>query len=213
METGEKIRVVVVDDHAMVRSGLATFMDTYEDLELVGEAASGEAAVQVCEHVQPDVVLMDLKLPGMDGVAATRAILGSLPMVRVLAVTSYQEGDLVQEALSAGATGYLLKDVEPDELAKAIRGAHAGRPTLAPEATKKLIQVATGPAPLGHDLSDRERQVLGLMVEGISNREMAQRLDISYSTVKFHVSSILSKLDAESRTEAVSLALRNQLLD
>ena len=212
MSESNPIRVMLVDDHAVVRSGLAAFLLAFDDLELVGEAASGEEAVRLCDQVQPDVVLMDLVMPGMDGAATTRAIRESCPQVQVIALTSFREEELVQGALQAGAISYLLKNVSADELAEAIRAAHAGRPTLAPEAAQALIQAATqGPVP-GHDLTPREREVLALMVEGLSNPQIAERLVVSRSTVKFHVSNILSKLGVSSRTEAVALAVQHHLV-
>ena len=206
------IRVMLVDDHAVVRSGLSAFLLAYDDLELVGEAGSGEEAVRLCDDAQPDVVLMDLVMPGMDGAASTRAIRERYPQIQVIALTSFKEEELVQGALQAGAIGYLLKNVSADELADAIRNAHAGRPTLAPEAAQALIHKATHPQEPGFDLTPREREVLALMVEGLSNPQIADRLVVSRSTVKFHVSSILSKLGVASRTEAVSLALKQNLV-
>ncbi len=209
----ERIRVVVVDDHEMVRSGLATFLRVVSDLELVGEAGSGEDGVRLCEQVQPDVVLMDMVLPGMDGVAATREVRARCPLTRVVALTSFPEEDLVQRALEAGATGYLLKNVGARELVAAIRAARLDRPTLSPEAAQALIHRATRPATPGHDLSAREREVLGLMKQGLSNRAIAERLIISASTVDFHVSNILGKLGVATRTEAVALAVQHHLTD
>jgi NarL family two-component system response regulator LiaR len=212
MTQSNPIRVVLVDDHAVVRSGLGAFLLAFDDLELVGEAGSGEEAVRLCEQVHPDVILMDLVMPGMDGAAATRAIRERCPQVQVIALTSFKEDELVQGALQAGAISYLLKNVSADELADAIRAAHAGRPTLAPEAAQALVQAASHPPPPGHDLTPREREVLALMVEGLSNPQIAERLVVSRSTVKFHVSSILSKLGVDGRTEAVALAVQNHLV-
>lgn len=208
----DHIRVLLVDDHEMIRQGLAVFLDVFDDLELAGEAENGRDAMRRCAEVQPDVVLMDLMMPGMDGVAATRALREQFPAVRVIALTSFQEDGLVQRALQAGAIGYLLKNVSANELAGAIRAAHAGRPTLAPEATQDLVrQAAMGAAP-GHDLTVREREVLELMARGLSNTQIAAHLVVSRSTIKFHVSSILSKLGVVSRTEAVALALQRHLV-
>lgn len=213
MSQGKPIRVMVVDDHAVVRSGLKAFLMVFDDLELVGEASSGQEAVQVAENALPDVILMDLVMPGMDGAATTKAIRIRLPGVQVVALTSFREDELVKNALQAGAIGYLLKNVGADELADAIRSAYAGRPTLSPEAAQVLIQASRQPPQPGYDLTDREREVLALLVKGMSNNEIADRLVVSRSTVKFHVSSILSKLGVTSRTEAVALALNHKLVD
>ena len=208
----QPIRVMLVDDHTMVRRGLVTFLKAFDDLELAGEAESGEAAIRLCAEVLPDVILMDMVMPDMDGAAATRAIRQQFPQVQVLALTSFKEGDLVKHALEAGAIGYLLKDVSADELAEAIRAAQAGRATLSPEAAQALVETANQrPAP-GLDLTEREREVLALMVEGLNNTQIAGRLTVSSSTVKSHVSNILSKLGVASRTEAVSLALRSHIV-
>lgn len=207
------IRVLVVDDHKMVRGGLKAFLLAYDDLELVGEAADGEEALHKCAETTPDVVLMDLVMPGIDGPAATRAIRDAQPEVRVIALTSFPEEELVEQALQAGAISYLLKTVEPDELANAIRAAFRGQTTLAPEAAQALIQAHTRPPQLGHDLTERERDVLALLVRGLTNQEIAQHLAVSANTAKFHVSNVLAKLGATSRTEAVALALEHHLLD
>lgn len=214
MPEHKPIRVMIVDDHAVVRSGLVAFLTVFDDLELAADVGSGEQAVELCAEIAPDVVLMDLVMPGMDGAAATQAIREKCPHIQVIALTSFKEQELVQAALQAGAIGYLLKNVSAEELATAIRSAFAGRPTLAPEAAQALIQASKQKAaPVRYDLTERELDVLALMVEGISNPEIADRLVVSRSTVKFHVSSILSKLGVSSRTEAVALAFQQGLLE
>jgi two-component system, NarL family, response regulator LiaR len=207
------IRVMIVDDHPLARAGLATFLLAYDDLVLVAEAASGEEAVAKARAVQPDVVLMDMALPGMDGADTIAALKASCPRAKAVALTSFKEEARIQRALAAGAIGYLLKDVSADDLAAAIRNAHRGRPTLAPEATQALIHVATSPPEPGADLTEREREVLSLLVAGLSNAEIAERLVVSLATVKSHVSNILSKLGVDSRTEAVALALKRNLVE
>lgn len=212
MSPSQPIRVMLVDDHTMVRRGLATFLKVFDDLELAGEAASGEAAIELCGQVLPDVILMDLMMPDMDGATATRLIRQQFPKVQVVALTSFKEQEVVQNALQAGAIGYLLKDVSADELARAIRAAHAGRATLSPEAAQALVNAANQPPVPGRDLTERERVVLALMVEGLNNTQIAGRLVVRPSTVKTHVSHILSKLGVASRSEAVALALRSGLV-
>jgi two-component system, NarL family, response regulator LiaR len=213
MTDNKRIRVMLVDDHAVVRSGLSTFLMTCEDMEMVGEASSGEQALAIYEKVKPDVIMMDLAMPGMDGATATRMIREKHPEIQVIVLTSFKEQELVEGALQAGAIGYLLKDVSAMELANAIRAANAGKPTLAPEAAQALIQATRFPAEkIGFDLTEREHEVLALMTRGLNNNDIAERLVISRSTAKFHVSSILSKLGAASRTEAVAIALQNKLV-
>jgi two-component system, NarL family, response regulator LiaR len=206
------IRIMLVDDHTMVRRGLATFLKIFDDMLLVGEAESGEAAIPLCAEVSPDVILMDMVLPGMDGAATTSIIRQQFSHVQVIALTSFKEGELIRKALEAGAIGYLLKDVTADELAKAIRAANLGRSTLSPEAAQSLVQNANLPPAPGKDLTVRELEVLALMIEGLNNTQIAGKLSVSPSTVKSHVSNILSKLNVASRTEAVTLALRHKLI-
>lgn len=206
------IRVMLVDDYMMVRRGLATFLTVFDDLQLVGEAENGAAAIRLCAQVLPDVVLMDMVMPEMDGATATRAIRKQFPQIQVIALTSFKEGEMIKNALEAGAIGYLLKDVSVDDLARAIRAAHAGRATLSPEAAQTLVETANQPASPGLDLTEREREVLSLMIEGLNNTQIAGRLTVSPSTIKSHVSNILSKLGVASRTEAVTLALRNRIV-
>jgi NarL family two-component system response regulator LiaR len=207
------IRVMLVDDHAMLRRGLRFFLSGFDDLELVAEASSGREAIALCAGTKPDVVLMDMVMPDMDGAVATQAIRENCGDIQVIALTSFQEEDLIERALQAGAIGYLLKNVSAQDLARAIREAHAGRSTLAPEATEVLIQVTRKKASQpDYGLTPREREVLALMVEGLSNAEVAERLVISVATVKFHVRGILSKLGVKSRAEAVALAWQQNIL-
>lgn len=210
--SSKPIRVLVVDDHAMVRRGLATFLQVFDDLRLVGEAESGESAVKLSAELLPDVVLMDMVMQNMDGATATSIIRKQSPHTQVIALTSFKEGELIKKVLEAGAIGYLLKDVSAEELASAIRAAHAGRATLAAEAAQALVEAASQEPVPGFDLTGREHEVLILMVEGLNNTQIAAKLAVSPSTVKSHVSNILSKLGVASRTEAVTLALRNRIV-
>ncbi|GIK74168.1 MAG: DNA-binding response regulator [Chloroflexota bacterium] len=212
MSESSPIRVLIVDDHAVVRGGLSKFLQVHKDLELVGEAENGAEAVRLTRQLQPNVVLMDLKMPEMDGVAATREIRSKHPGVRVIVLTSFAEDNMVQGALQAGATGYLLKNVSGAELANAIRAAHAGRMTLSSEATEVLVHAAAHPIVPADDLTEREREVLTLMVDGLSNQEIADRLFLSLGTVKFHAGNIYSKLGVDSRVAAVTLAIQRRLV-
>ncbi|MCB0063469.1 MAG: response regulator transcription factor [Caldilineaceae bacterium] len=205
---------MVVDDQPVVRSGLSAFLMVHPDLELVGEASDGARAVRLCPLLRPDVILMDLVMPQMDGAEATQVIRERYPHIQVIALTSFKDKELVQRVLDAGAIGYLLKNVSSNELADAIRSAYSGRPTLSPEATQVLIEATTNRHKhvLGDDLTEREKDVLVLMVDGLNNTQIAEQLVVSRSTVKFHVSNILSKLESASRMEAIALAVRNKLV-
>jgi NarL family two-component system response regulator LiaR len=212
MNTPQAIKVMLVDDHNVVRSGLATFLRAFEDLELVGEAKNGLEALQLCHQKKPDVILMDLMMPEMDGIAATRSILEEYPDIKIIAMTSFEEEELVQGVLSAGAMGYLLKNITADELAKAIRDAASGRSTLSPEAARVLIQ-ATRPTKQSFcDLTEREMEVLHLVVQGQSNQQIADAMIITVATVKAHISSILAKLQVASRTEAIAFAIKHKIV-
>jgi two-component system, NarL family, response regulator LiaR len=205
------IKLIIVDDHAVVRSGLSKFLKVYKDFQLVAEASDGKEAVQMVSLHKPDVVLMDLMMPEVDGVAATREIHQKYPTVKVIALTSFSEQNMVQGALQAGAIGYLQKNVTASELANAIRLAFAGRMTLSPEATQVLAQSAAQPQIAGNQLTDRERDVLKCMVAGLNNNEIAEQLVISLGTVKFHISNIFQKLSVDSRVEAVKAAIEQKL--
>jgi NarL family two-component system response regulator LiaR len=204
--------VIIVDDHAVVRTGLATFLKAFDDLALVGEASCGEEALQMCIQAQPDVLLMDLVMPGMGGVEAIRAIRQQCPASQVVVLTSFAERQYIQAALKAGAISYLQKNVSAEDLASAIRGAAVGRTTLSAEASQVVLSAARNEPALGYDLTVSEKRLLALMVGGLSNQQIAEELMISLSTVKFHVSNILTKLGVNSRTEAVALALRCNLV-
>ena len=212
MITASQIKVLVVDDHPMTRAGLALFLEAYPDLSLVGEVASGEEALSVCGEAKPDVILMDLKLPGMDGVNTLQAIRERYPEVQVIVLTSYPEARLVERAVQSGAIGYLLKDVSAYELVEAIRSAHGGRAVLAREATEALVRAVRQQAYQDYELTEREEEVLALMVDGMSNGQIAERLTVTRATVKFHVGGILSKLGASNRAEAVTMVWQRRLL-
>lgn len=212
MDSPDIIRVLIVDDHGMVRKGLIAYLGSRSDISVIGEARDGREAIRQVEQLHPDVLLMDLVMPEMGGVAATRVIHQRWPQVRVIALTSFQQKEMVQDALQAGAIGYLLKNVSGDELYQAICRAYTGRPTLAPEALQALIQSNGEEDSLGKDLTRREIEVLALLVKGLSNPEIAERLVVSRATVKVHISSILSKLGVSNRAGAISLAIQHKLV-
>ena len=209
MDPQMPIRIVIVDDHAMLRRGLAAFLMSYADLKLVGEAVNGKDAVALCTRERPDVVLMDLMMPMMDGIAATHLIRHNLPETQVIALTSFSEARLIKDALGAGAISYLFKNVSANDLANAIRAARDGISTYAPEVSDILALSIRQPRPMFQSLTPREREVLSLMVEGKGNSEIADTLTISLSTTKSHVSSVLAKLGASSRTEVIVMILEH----
>ena len=212
MNHTNSIRILIADDHEVVRRGLSLFLRPFDEFELVGEATNGLEAVESCDRLSPDVVLMDIVMPDMNGLEATRIIRQKHPNIHVLALTTFKDEDVVREMLKAGAVGYLLKNTSVDELASAIHTAMTGKLTLAPEAAQALLQPQPQTATTNYNLTDREHEVLELMVEGLNNIEIAERLFVARSTVKFHVSSILAKTSATSRVEAVSIALKAGLI-
>ena len=208
----QPIRVLIVDDHAMVRSGLRNFISAYDWMETVGEAADGGEAVEFCANHAVDIVLMDLVMPGMDGLDAIRGIMALSKPIRIIVLTSFNEQDSIEQALKAGAISYLLKNVAAEELAQTILAARAGHSTLSPEVTDALITAARKkPAP-GYDLTAREKEVLALLAKGLSNADIAAHLSISLATAKYHLSNIFSKLGANNRVEAVTIALDHNLV-
>ena len=212
MVSHNSIRVLIVDDHDMLRSGLAVFIQTCSDLLLVGEANNGSDALALCAELQPDVVLMDLIMPGMEGVTAIQLIHERFPSIQIIALSSFVDESLVTAALTAGAISYLVKNSSIDLLASAIREAYRGKATLAPEAAQALVTAAHRPSPPNYALSKREQDVLALMVRGLSNNEIAEQLIIGVSTVKKHVSNIFTKFGVTSRAEAVAVAVRHRLV-
>jgi NarL family two-component system response regulator LiaR len=218
LKDSRPIRVMLVDDHEIVRRGLAVFLGGFDDMELVGQAENGQEALERYRELEPDVVLMDLVMPTMDGPTAIRALRAEYPKVKVVALTTFRDKELVHQTLQAGAVGYLYKDASVDELADAIRRAYAGNTVmLSPQAAEALLDLIdegeqSDEAPRG-ELTDRELEVLALLVEGLTNRQIAYRLHVSESTAKQYVRGILSKLQVSSRTEAVALAVQNNLLD
>ncbi len=206
------IRVMTVDDHEIMRGGIRFLLLAFDDLQFVGEARSGAEALRICEQTRPDVILMDMKMPEMDGVATTAAIKAAFPETQVLVLTSFFDKEFVQGALHAGAVGYVLKDTSKDDLAAAIRAAHAGQTTLSPQAASALVEPVQAAGGLGQDLTQREAKVLALLVQGLSNNEIGKRLDRSPFTVRHHVSQIIAKLGAANRAEAAAIAVRHGLV-
>ena len=211
MANDNPIRLMIVDDHQMVRDGLKVFLSIYDDIEIVAEASNGKQAVELCEQVQPDVILMDILLPELDGPAATRRIREIYPQIQIIALSNFVDEDRVQGMIQAGAIGYLLKDVNADQLVSAIRDASKGQSTISSTAAQALVHASLHPPPPGDSLTDKEDQVLNLLVQGKTNNEIAEELSLSPGTVRFHVSNILSKLGVSNRTEAVSFALQHGL--
>jgi len=218
MSDPEKIRVLIVDDHQIVRQGLRNFLELNEDIAVIGEAADGIAALESATELKPDVILMDLVMPRMDGITATMEIKKKNPEVMVIALTSFTEDDKVIPAIQAGACSYLLKDVSPDDLVEAIRAASKGEARLHPDVTRKLMQQVSNPAPaqkepLPAEITERELDVIRLVAHGKSNQEIASELVISEKTVKTHMSNIFSKLGLVDRTQLAIYAIKNNLVN
>ena len=212
MDGQKPIRVMLVDDHRIVRDGLNMLLAIYDDLEVVADVGDGGEAIQLCARVEPDVILMDIVMPKVDGPTATARIHESFPHVKIIALTSFLEEELIRNMLKSGADGYLLKDVSAKELAEAIRTSYQGRSTIDPAAAQVLARALRKSPPPGHDLTEREREVLSLLANGKTNKEIAEELTLSPTTVRGHVSNILSKLGASNRTEATALALEHKLV-
>ena len=212
MGNNNPIRVMIVDDHLMVRDGLRVFLSIYDDILVVGEAEDGQQAVSLCDKVEPNVILMDLLMPNMDGFEATRLIRAQDSSIQVIALTSFADQELVEGAFKAGAISYLLKDVHSDKLAESIREAKRGRATIDSAAAQALVACAKDSPSLEDELTGREREILTFLVAGNTNKEIAGQLSLSEGTVRFHVSNILSKMGASNRTEAVSMALQHGMV-
>ena len=206
------IKVLIVDDHPLVRQGIKTLLDVYDDIEVIGEAENGQEALEMCKKKKPDIVLMDLIMPGVNGIEATKEILKNWPYIKVVTLTSFVDKKLIEDSLKAGAIGYVLKNISGDKLVATIRDADKGKSTLSSEASDFLISNIKKPQVTDYQLTSQEKNILACLVEGLPNKKITQKLVLSLSTVKFHVSNILNKLGASSRTEAVSLAIKNKLV-
>jgi len=211
MEPDKPIRLMLVDDHQMVRDGLKVFLSIYDDVDIVAEATDGKQAVDLCARVVPDVILMDILLPELDGPAATRRIRENFPQIQIIALSNFADEERVQSMIQAGAIGYLLKDVHADQLISAIRDAYKGQSTISSTAAQALVHASLHPFRPGESLTEKEDEVLGLLVKGKTNKEIGEELFLSPGTVRFHVSNILSKLGVSNRTEAVSFVLQHGL--
>jgi two-component system, NarL family, response regulator LiaR len=209
----EAIRLLIVDDHSVVREGLRAFLRTQDGIEVVGEAAGADEAIRVAATLAPDVIVLDLVMPEGDGIGAIRRLLEVAPGVRVLVLTSFADDAQIFAAFAAGAAGYLLKDVDPEALADGIRDVHAGRPALHPSVATRLMHRGGSAVPRHGELTAREHEVLRLVVEGLANKQIAQRLGIGEKTIKTHVSRVLAKLGVTDRTQAAVLAIREGLVD
>lgn len=212
MNQAHPIRILIVDDHAMVRSGLRMFLIAFDDMELAGEAGNGIEAVKLTGQLHPDIILMDLIMPAMDGLMATREIHKKYPDIKIIALTSFSDAQLIHDAVEAGVSGYLFKNTTANELANAIRSVYGGNTIFSPEATRALMSKPVFEEAGFTELTPREKEVLTLMITGKNNAEISEILSLSLSTTKFHVSNILSKINARSRGEAISIAIKNHLV-
>ncbi len=208
----QMIKVVIADDHPLVRKGIKTLLGVYDDIEVIGEAENGQEALEICEGYKPDIVLMDLIMPGAGGIETTREISKNWPNIKVVILTSFVDKKLIEDSLKAGAIGYVLKNITGDKLVETIRNADKGKSTLSSEASDFLISNMKKPSVSDYKLTSQEKKILACLVEGLSNKMIARKLVLSLSTVKFHVSNILNKMGASNRAEAVSVALKNKLV-
>jgi two-component system, NarL family, response regulator LiaR len=215
MDRPKKIKVLIVDDHTMVRQGLQIMLEAFNEFEVVGDTGDGRIAMSMCNQYQPDVVLMDLYMPRMDGIATTRLIRNRFSDIGVVALTASTDEETIRSALIAGVNGYLLKTGSIEEIANAVRDVYQGKPAFASEALTVLISNSKNPKRLGlgHDLTKQERKVLALVVKGLNNRQIAENMFITQSTVKAHVSNIMAKLHTSSRTKVIAIAIQNGLVD
>lgn len=213
MSADKPIRIMIVDDHAMVRSGLRTFLLAFDDLEFAGEASNGNEAVKMAAKIYPDIILMDLIMPGMDGLHATYELHKNYPGIKIIALTSFSDAQLILDAVEAGVAGCLFKNTSANELANAIRAVKAGNSIFSPEVTQLIMSAGNKRNRPSYDLTGRELEVLQHMVNGRNNQEISQALTLSLSTIKFHVSNILSKMNAHNRGEAISIAIKYHLVD
>lgn len=207
-----RIKVLIADDHPLVRHGIKTFLETYDDIYIVGEAENGREAIEICEKHLPDVVLMDVRMPELNGIEATNHILKKRPNIKVIILTSFIDKELIENSLKAGASSYLLKNESGERIVRVIRDAYQGKSNLSSEATQIMISEVRNPLSKRYQLTKREKEILSLMVEGLSNKEIAKRLTLSTSTIQFHITNILSKFGVSKRTEAIYLALKQKLV-
>ncbi len=207
-----RIKVLIADDHPLVRHGIKTFLETYDDIYIVGEAENGREAIEICKKHLPDVVLMDVRMPGLNGIEATNHILKKRPNIKVIILTSFIDKELIENSLKAGASSYLLKNESGERIVRVIRDAYQGKSNLSSEATQIMISEVRNPLSKRYQLTKREKEILSLMVEGLSNKEIAKRLTLSTSTIQFHITNILSKFGVSKRTAAIYLALKQKLV-